>query len=599
MREKRFRWYAATLLLLGASAPAAAQGTQPQATAQRGAPVTVQSSQPFSPANVPQATEQELADLARRHDVPPPQGGSHGVARNPETQAARAAMRAAMVGDGVGAGVPLGAPQAPAYREPAAPPAGAYNEEMLTPQALNNFEGLAQNGSVPSDMGLAVGASQIVQAVNVSITVLGKTTGLPAAGFPKTLNAFFGRPTTALLFDPRATYDWVGNRFIVIADELDRPGSRGFIHVAVSQTSSATGGWWRYRIQMGGVGVCPDYPTLGFDRSAIYIAANKFRCNTTGFTGPFTDAEVWALPKARVYAGLGFSFPLFFNLTANGVRVDTVQPANVMNRSDRPRAGFLVNSFNINSGGGQCFVGCSGLVVWAFSNPLNTTGGARLNGVVVPTRTYYLSFGAHQPGSTFSISTVDTRLTGEVYYSAGSLWASLNTGCVPTCSANPEQTSIVWWEIQPTLNDNDATCTGASLNLCPRITKATVRQQDCYFCASGGVNNGSRFFGTVQPDPENNITVVYNYSDSAIFAGTAYSSRRVTQAHSTLHDSGIFLRSGLAFYSFGRWGDYTDSAPDLTDPSSPSMWYSGMYARANGTWGTKIGRNTFNSIAQP
>jgi hypothetical protein len=73
----------------------------------------------------------------------------------------------------------------------------------------------------------------------------------------------------------------------------------------------------------------------------------------------------------------------------------------------------------------------------------------------------------------------------------------------------------------------------------------------------------------------------------------------VTQAHSTLHDSGIFLRTGLGFYGSGRWGDYTDSAPDLTDPSAPAMWYSGMYARANGTWGTKIGRNTFSSTNQP
>ncbi|MDD5435056.1 MAG: hypothetical protein PH343_06475 [Nitrospira sp.] len=486
-----------------------------------------------------------------------------------------------------------------------AEPAGAGNV-VRTPGAGVNFQGLNETNSggwQPSDMGLAVGTTYVLQAVNSEITIMNKA-GVTQAGFPKTLNAFLGTPG-AFTFDPRALYDWNSNRWIVVVDEADFANSRGFINIAVSQTSDPTLGWYLWRVQMGGKGQCPDYPTLGQDKTGVYIAANKFTCNTSGFLNTYLSPEVWLLPKSALYAGGGLTAGLTFwaqsdgfTDPASGLAYDTIQPVNVMNRADDPRAEFMVNSYNINFGGGQCWQGCSGLVVWAVSNPFGfLTGGPapRFSQTTVPTGTYYLSPGANTPSCNFCVDAGDTRITGSVNYSSGSIFTSVTTG-VPGTS--PEQTSPFWWELGVTLNDNDGVCAGGYLNRCPLITGAFVRQEDCYLCG-GWANSGSAFYATLQPDPENDVTMVFNFSSKTIRPGTAYVSRRVTYGQNLMHDSGNMLQSGLAAYHHTRWGDYTATALDLTTANNPLMWFSGMYSRADGHWGTKIGRNGYTNVNQP
>jgi hypothetical protein len=53
-----------------------------------------------------------------------------------------------------------------------------------------------------------------------------------------------------------------------------------------------------------------------------------------------------------------------------------------------------------------------------------------------------------------------------------------------------------------------------------------------------------------------------------------------------------------------RWGDYTAVAPGGLAPaggtgSNPVMYFAGMFARGDGTWGTAIGRNGYTAITQP
>jgi len=69
----------------------------------------------------------------------------------------------------------------------------------------------------------------------------------------------------------------------------------------------------------------------------------------------------------------------------------------------------------------------------------------------------------------------------------------------------------------------------------------------------------------------------------------------------TLPDNGIFARTGAAFYNQGRWGDYTAVAPSGLSGSNafPAMWFAGMFARSDTTWGTQIGKNGFTSINEP
>src|SRR5262249_20931791 len=177
-----------------------------------------------------------------------------------------------------------------------------------------------------------------------------------------------------------------------------------------------------------------------------------------------------------------------------------------------------------------------------------------LSGVVIGTaNNYQLAPTAPQSGGPNNIETIDTRISGNATYGAGFVHAALNG----SNGAGGTQSHI--YKVQPFLNStNAARCTAAvSAGLCPQITAALIRNET--ILNYGGTN--AAWFPTPQPDLEGNVTIVFNFSTTAIFPGLAYISQRVTQPPGTFADSGIFLAGGLGQYTQGRWGDYTAVAP--------------------------------------
>lgn len=481
------------------------------------------------------------------------------------------------------------APHVPGVQTPASAVSGAAQ----TPVGSGFWAlGYGCSGYYPPDQGLAVNQSYVFEMVNACVAVYDKAGNLQA-GFPKSLNAFFGLPATAFTFDPRVLYDWLNNRFIAIASRYGSSIAPQIL-VAVSKTSNPLGGWYIYNLKGAagtGVGDLADFPEVGQDRLAFYISFNYFQSAAN-----FIDARVMILPKGQMYAGSSLSYEYWYGLNVGGTAVDSVEPANEFSPSDKPRAEFLVNSFNGNFGGGQCSTSaCNGLVVWAISNPL-AHGGAtfsELSGFVVGTaNNYSLPPAASQIGCNNCIDTGDVRISGGVTYHAGSVFGSLNTA-----SASAPGSHVLWFEIKPTLSDNGSSC--GSTNLCPDINGAAIANEDCYLCGY----SGDWYYATLQPDLENNVTMVFHYS----LAGSeppsvAYTSRRVTQTPNTMHDSGVYLVNPIADYIVGaaprRWGDYSATAPDLSGPSS-QVWFAGEFSNPAGVWRTAIGHNSFNRIADP
>jgi hypothetical protein len=473
-----------------------------------------------------------------------------------------------------------------------------------TPSASGAFQGINEACSfvTPSDMAVAVGPTFELQVVNDCMAVYDRN-GVVQTGFPKSVNTFFGLPannfsTGQFTSDPRAFYDNVAGRFVFVVLFEDFLNSRGFAEIAASKTNDPRGGWNTYQIEVGGAGQCPDFPTLGHGRNgdkfigSVTVGFNMFGCNTSGFTS-FLNDQIWFLPKTALYRGAGFNFNFLFGLTVGGTPVDTIQPVNVAVPNDLPRTQFAVNSFNINFGGGQCRSGCNGLVVWSFSNVLGNTGspGIVFSAQVIGTPSNYsLPPAASQPGGRNTVDTGDTRISGSSQYKAGSIYATLNTNNGGGGSA------ILAYQIHAFLNDNgDGHCTGAFLNACPTLTGAGVDNEFSYDIGGGtGLN---AYFGTIQPDTERNLTMVFSFSGDNFFPSVAYVSNRATMAPGSWHDSGVFLCSGQAFYSQGRWGDYTGTSIELTSPNR--MWFSGMFSQANGDWGTCVGKNGYTASNQP
>lgn len=474
------------------------------------------------------------------------------------------------------------------------------------------FNGNSESCCTPSDMALAVGPKYVLQATNNSLLVTNKSGGVL---MNKSLQSFFGLPATEYITDPRAFYDWANGRYVVI--ELDETchfcaGNRGYLLLAVSQTNNPTGAWFNYGrvIQIGAVDECPDYPTLGHDSTnwigessgeegaaapygGIYVGINQF---SSDCLGGYIQNYVFLLPKTQIYKGQGFGFWFEFGFfdPRNGVLLDTLQPNNVSQANNKPPAVYLVASDNIDFSGGQCIQGCNGLVVWAVTNPFGFNHGGpspEFSAATTATRfNYFLATAADEPGCNNCIETLDTRISGSVQYQAGELFGALETQD-PLFGTG--ENSPIWFELHPVLGGSNARCTGTYANACADIAAVEERNEDCFFCG-GWRGHGSGYFATLQPDSENNILMTYNFSsqNAGDYPGTAWTSRRVSQADNTMNGAGFEFFGG-GQYLQGRWGDYTGTAVDLTTPFT-SMWFSGMYSTAAGTWNTVIGQGGYD-----
>jgi len=445
---------------------------------------------------------------------------------------------------------------------------------------LGMDEATACPGCEPPDMALAVSENFVVQIVNTAIAVYDKRGNLQA-GFPKSINTFFGLASNTYTTDPRAFYDWANHRFVlVMLTESDRFGGDnvGGLLIAASAGHDPRLGWYTYgpAFQIGNTGECPDYPTLGDDannwgngvtKGGIYVGINQFGPAPNACAGGYIGNFMFLLPKDAIYAGAGFGFQFYSNFTVGGTLVDTIAPYNVTDRAERPSSVLLINSFNIFWGDPQ-----QSLEVWAITSPFNGPGLSAVNvGTVNP---YYFPPPADESGCGGCIETLDKRISGQVKYHAGSLWGALETG-VPNVAGG----HILWFEIVPQLDIN------------ANITSAIDRREDCFFCGGQGAN-GSSFFGDLQPNADNDIAMVYEFSDDNSFPGVALTARRVNFG-GLMDGAGNYLESGQGFYGGSRWGDYEATAPDNTVATCPLLWIAGEYSESGGGWGTAMGGTDF------
>jgi len=477
--------------------------------------------------------------------------------------------------------------------------------------ATRGFFAQSENGLDPPDMAVAVSESYVVQLVNSDLAVYDKF-GHLQAGFPKDFATFMGQPGV-FMFDPRAFYDWANRRFFLLMDTWS--GNVGGIIWAVSATSDPTGGWYIYGTFTGaplGKGICGDFPTLGHDttnwgkyatKGGIYVGINVWTTQDSSCTQghSFSSNGVFLFPKDALYAGSGFGYWEFNGFNVNGTVVDTLQPYNVTDRADKPSSIFLVNSYNYNWGGGICSTGCNDLDVWSISGPTTANGNVAANpnnpfqflqggnGPIVTwqgfptTHTYSLPPYASSPnctaGSGPCIDTDYTFISGSVKYHAGEMYASLNTG---VSGSSPAVAGPLWLQFHPIVSNNNS-----------QLTSVEAHNEDCFVCG-GWSNNGSAYYATLQPDQENNVLMVFAYSTDANYPGAVYTSRRATYGDNLMDGFGIFLEGGKAAVS-GRWGDYSATSPDFTNPTQGLLWFSVGYAPSSGSWGTVIGAAQYNT----
>jgi len=419
---------------------------------------------------------------------------------------------------------------------------------------------------VPPDTNGAIGATQFVQMVNVTVAVYDKSSGAlqfgPAAihtlwtGFGGLCEFGGGTPTFADGGDPIVLYDHLAGRWLVTQLQYDTTFTHTAECVAVSTSSDATGSYNRYEYDFGSN--FPDYPKFGIWPDAYYNTINVFPGR--GFAG----AEACAFDRNAMLAGAPASAvcfqqsPTVSSLLPADLDGSTLPPAGSPNYfvglADSTHLNFFRFHVDFSIPANSTFSGPTLLSVAPYSEicARATTAscipqppsGEKVDGLAdrVMFRLAYRNFGDHET------LVVDHTVKGGAL--AGVRWYEIR---------NPSAPFI--------------------------YQQSTVVDPDVDY-----------WLGSIAMDKTGNIALGFSASSHTVFPSVYVAGRAPTDPAGAMFGPLVLVNgSGVQFNSFKRWGDYSSMSVDPTDDCT--LWYTNEYYAVTGSfnWATRIGSFKFNS----
>ena len=448
---------------------------------------------------------------------------------------------------------------APETESPAIADAGT--PLATAPTLSDNFDGIGRTELDPPDPALAIGPDDVMTAVNAKFAVASKSS--PSFD-PLPFSALFAPvlpPNATFMFDPKLAFDHFARRWIVVvvAKRESPPGS--WIMLAASQTADPRGSYNTWALDASLDGTTPtsnwaDFPTLGFDEQAIYVAANMVK-----FGGLFQSSKLRILNKHEVYAAPGHAPPalrwydISVILNPDHRTVFALQPATHYRAAPGPA--YFANALWPRG---------NSLTVWTLKNPLagwNTPPAApTFTGVSVACQSYDVPPEAEQPGGATKIKTDDARLLNAVYHGDGptkGLWTTHTSKF--TWSGEPQARAVAqWYQLD--------------------VTASNVVQQGRY-----GAPGVYHYFPAIQTIANGDAFMVFARSSAAEVPQLRAAGRQAADPPGTLGNS-IVVQPGASAYAGTRWGDYFSVARDPDDDGI--AWLCGEYAGPAGVWATRI-----------
>jgi hypothetical protein len=478
-------------------------------------------------------------------------------------------------------GVRRSTPQPGAASPVAAPPQA--QGKPLVPAAeslLSNFNGVSSRDSAvtnfgqefePPDQGLCVGDGFVVEMVNSAYTVY-DTKGKALAG-PFNVNGPFNEGLTEFTSDPRCYFDAATHTWFATILAINPAETESFVDVAVNNTGDPTKVWKTYKINTTDVGGasgpkhpgCPclgDQPTLGIDKSNLYVTTNEFN-----LTGPEVEkgAQVYAFAKKDLVALNPAHFVHFDKLSLGGTLAKSVQPALTTGKLG---AEYFLSSIDPS----QTFDQRIG--VWALTEGAVVAKGGipKLSALVLQSEAFGVPPNGEQKGSESLINAGDDRMQ-QTQFIAGSVWGELDTALtIPGDSA--QRAAAAWFEVRPSLS-------GGSL------AAAHIRRQG-YVALAG--NN--LLYPALQVTPAGAAAVVVSLTGATHFPSAAFAT--LAPGASSFGPVSI-AAAGTTHYApeAERWGDYSFA---VLDPEGSSVWLATEYMppKASQTpdgrrdWGTRV-----------
>jgi hypothetical protein len=410
----------------------------------------------------------------------------------------------------------------------------------------------------PPDTNGEVGATQYVQIVNEGYQVFNKTTGASVLG-PASISSiwtgFTGLCETSGAGDPVVLYDQLANRWVitqfaggsVVTDEC----------IAISQTSDATGSYFRYGFHLGSNFM--DYPKLGVWPDAYYMGSNMFTGNT--YLGP----QPYAFDRNRMLSGLSATF---ITPGLQNPSLSLLLPGDV-DGSIQPPAGAP-----------NPFLGTAG-TSWPlyryhvdFTTPANSTFTLASNLSAAAFTEICASNCVPQSGTSTVLDGLGDRPMFRLAYRR---FLDGHEALVGNRSVSSGGVSgIRWFEI------NNAT-SGT-----PTFVQQSTYQPDTTW----------RWMGSIAMDSRGNMALGFSASSSSIFPQIRYAGRLATDPLNSLAQGEAHLIDGGGSQtSSNRWGDYSDMTVDPVDDCT--FWFTSEYyqATAGVDWRTRIGSFKFTGCS--
>ena len=454
-------------------------------------------------------------------------------------------------------------------------------EAAVTVTIGQNFLGSSlytNSQALPPDSNGAIGPGRFMEFVNGTVAVYNRTNGAQVQRKSDLIfwsNSGVTLASSQAVSDPRVIYDPQSQRWFVVQVDLDGNATdptteaNDFL-LAVSTSSNPAGAWKGFLIPADpDNGYFADFPTLGVDSNAVYIAGDYYSSSVPMGSG------LLSIPKADLLAAVPTVANLhWFGVMDYAVRGEVLQPAicfdgsvsgSVVSIADigndsSPHSNVV--SFAVQNAGGvsPTLTASTFLNVLPYEVPDNADLG-------VP------QFAALQPDNTTTLLANDARLSAKVYAVDGVLYAVQNT-------LLNGRIAIRWYRIR-----------AADQAL---LEQGTIADP-----------NLDLFFPSIAVNPYGVVVIGCNASGAATYV-SSYAYVGEIKNGVTTFGGGILLKTGVGSYhdiyevlaqllddpvTPSRWGDYSAMSVDPADPTH--FWTIQAYPSAvdsdtGGTWSTQI-----------
>ncbi len=420
----------------------------------------------------------------------------------------------------------------------------AHNFVFDAPTSGTNFEGMTQTTAIPSEPQPAVGPNHIVILGNVSIKITDKT-GTVITN--TTQSTFFGIPVAeGSGFDSKGFYDARYGRFVLLAES--KTSSLNYYYLAISQTNSAAGSWYIYKLDMTLNGVTPttnwsDFPGLGISSDKIALSGQQY----TFSANSYQYQKLRILDRSVAYSGGPVTYVDFFNWS--GQRFCT-KPGRNISVSD------TIHLLATPNGGGTNYY---------YRRVTGTPSSPVMSGEsLIPVSSFSIPPDAPGGSASITVPTGDAR-TSDFFVRNGILYSAIHGGV--NIGGGGTETVIKYVRIQVSPLSTTA------------LTDETFGATDVFY-----------YYPMVCVDSVGTMFMGYGRSSTTEFPSSYITGKRRNDA--TIQAS-VLAKAGTVVNVQSRWGDYTGIDMDESASSNTVSysWYSGQYTKASnvfGVWATQM-----------